>query len=96
MKSSQEIIEILETTYPKSMAKTFDTEEEYLRYVERKCSNFEKIFEGVCSEAHKKTSRLTGRLFECYYTISTSDVKIYFSINIATDDKFHVSFSWVR
>lgn len=94
MRSSQEIIEILEQTYPKSMNKTFNKQEDAVKYIQRKCSNFEKIFEGICSEGMGIDAREWGRE-SVRYRIRTSDKYVVFEFVIQLrDKKYECSFNW--
>jgi hypothetical protein len=93
MKSSQEIIEVLETTYPESMAKKFNTIEDCEKYMERKCNNFKKIFQDVCSD---RMVLEVDEFWSYYCFIKTSDSKIVFSINGFIGKTYDCNFTWRR
>lgn len=94
MKSSKEIMEILEQTYPERMNKTFYSEEDAIKYIKRKCGNFEKIFEGICGEGMDIDAMEWGRQ-SVMYRIKTSDKPIWFEfVMFFSDGNYECSFYW--
>jgi hypothetical protein len=94
MRSSKEIIEILEQTYTERMKRSFDNWDDAERWVNRKCGNFEKIFEGICGEGMGIDVMEWGRQ-SVMYRIETSDKPIWFEfVMFFSDGKYECSFYW--
>ena len=94
MRSSKEIVEILKQTYPNSMKKSFDNSEDALRWVNRKCENFEKIFDGICAKKDRYAEHW-GRI-TITYELETSDKPVIFSFFMyKMFDVYKCSFLWM-
>lgn len=94
MRSSQEIMEILKQTYPNSMRKSFDNSEDALRWVSRKCENFEKIFNGICSE-RIHFNKLSRGMDSYIYELKTSDKSVFFKFIVLDDEvNYNCYFEW--
>jgi hypothetical protein len=95
MKTSNEIIDLLEQTYPLTTHKTFLEYKDVEIWVKRKCDNFEKIFREIIK--HKSGSSSLEYLEVFTYLLNTSDVDVVFKIIIDYDEwdgKYSTQFKW--